>query len=84
MSLRRVKVKRRVAKVSVTVSEAGRLYLRVMRGKKTVSTRRVAIKAGASSASVRLPKRHAKYRLAIWAQDAGGLESKWRYRTVKL
>jgi len=72
--------------VRVKVSEPGRLYLRLLRGSKTVKTRHVKTKAGANSATIALPKskRHVTYRLAVWAEDASGLESKWRYKTLKL
>jgi plastocyanin len=83
MSLR-VSSSGRRARVRVRVSEAGTLYVRLLRGRRELSTRRVRIRAGASSASVRLPARRGRYRLAVWARDAAGLESKWRYASVRV
>jgi plastocyanin len=74
----------RSAQVRITTSEAGTLYLRVLRGSRALTTRRVKVSAGAASASVRLPRRAGRYRLAVWVRDAAGLESKWRYRTLRV
>jgi plastocyanin len=74
----------RLARVRVRVSEAGTLYVRLLRGRRELSTRRVRIRAGMSRTSVRLPRRAGRYRLAVWARDAGGLESKWRYTSVRV
>jgi plastocyanin len=78
-----LKTSRRAARVSVDVSEPGTLYARVLRGKVAVSTAHVAVQAGKASLTVRLPKRKARYRLAVWVRDAARLESKWRYKTLR-
>jgi plastocyanin len=82
MSLRKLALSRRVARVSVDVSEPGTLFARILRGKKTVSTTRFKVKAGRSTVTVKLPKRRASYRVAVWARDLSGLESTWRYKRL--
>jgi plastocyanin len=82
LALRGLKMTRRVARVSVEVSEPGVLFARVMRGKVAVATTRVVVGAGRSTVSVKLPRRYARYRLAVWVRDGARLESKWRYRTL--
>jgi hypothetical protein len=84
MTLARVASSRGSARVRITTSEAGTLYLRVLRGTRAVTTRRVKVVAGAASASVKLPRRAGRYRLAVWVRDAAGLESRWRYQTVRV
>jgi plastocyanin len=83
MSLRVASAGRR-ARLRVRVSEAGTLYVRLLRGRQELSTRRLRIRAGTSLTSVALPRRAGRYRLAVWARDAGGLESKWRYTSVRV
>ena len=78
----RVTTSRRVVRARVEVSEAGTVFARVLRGSRTVSTKRFAVKPGSATVSVRLPKRHARYRIAVWMRDAAQLESAWRYTKV--
>ena len=84
MTLARVSSNRGSARVRITTSEAGTLYLRVLRGTRALTTRRVKVRAGAAGASVKLPRRAGRYRLAVWVRDAAGLESRWRYQTVRV
>ncbi len=84
MSLRRVSTRGRTARVRITTSEAGTLYLRVFRGRKALSTRRAKVAVGTANASAKLPRRGGKYRLALWVRDAAGLESKWRYAPISV
>jgi len=84
MSVAKFSHTRKLARVSVKVSEPGRLHLRLLRGSKIVKARTVKTKAGTNSATIALPKGHGRYRLDIWAQDLSGLESKWRYQSLKL
>ena len=53
-------------------------------GARAVTTRRVKVAAGTASASVKLPRRAGRYRLAVWVRDAAGLESRWRYQTLRV
>jgi plastocyanin len=79
LRLRKVTSTRRVARARVEVSEAGTIYARVMRGTKVVSTGHLTVKgAGTSTVSVRLPKRRAHYRIAVFIRDFSKLESKLR------
>ncbi len=84
MTLARVSSSRGTARVRITTSEAGTLYLRVLRGARAVTTRRVKVAAGTASASVKLPRRAGRYRLAVWVRDVAGLESRWRYQTLRV
>jgi hypothetical protein len=84
MSVTRVSAAGRTARVRITTSEAGTLYLRVLRGTRPLTTRRVKVDAGSANASVRLPRRAGRYRLAVWVRDAAGLESKWRYQRLRV
>jgi plastocyanin len=83
-TMTRVRVSRsgRSARVRARVSEAGTFHLRVLRGNREVAERRVRVKAGAVSASVRLPARHGRYRLAIYTRDKVGISCEWRFRTI--
>jgi plastocyanin len=84
MSLKRVSVRSRTARVRITTSEAGTLYLRLMRGRKELTTKRFKVRAGTATASLKLPRRGGKYRLAVYVRDAAGLQCKWRYRTLRV
>ena len=84
MSLKRVSVRGRTVRVRITTSEAGTLYLRLLRGRKALATKRFKVRAGTANASLKLPRRGGKYRLAVYVRDAAGLECKWRYRTLRL
>ena len=73
------------ARVRIRTSEAGTLYLRVLRGTRAVTTRRVKVSAGTAAASVRLPApRWEVPHRGVGVRDAAGLESKWRYRTLRV
>ncbi len=84
MTLARVSSNRGSARVRIRTTEAGTLYLRVLRAGKALTTRRVKVAAGTASASVNLPRRAGRYRLAVWVRDAAGLESRWRYQTLRV
>lgn len=84
MSVKRVSVRGRTARVRITTSEAGTLYLRLMRGRSAVASKRFKVRAGTANASLKLPRRGGKYRLAVYVRDAAGLECKWRYRTLRI
>lgn len=77
LTLRRVSRHGRRARVRVTVSEPGTLFVRVLHGR----TRHARVKAGTAGMTIRLPKR--RCRLAVWVRDAAGLESRRRHRTVR-
>jgi plastocyanin len=77
LTLRRVSRHGRRARVRVQVSEPGTLFVRVLHGR----TRHARVKAGTARMTIRLPKR--RCRLAVWVRDGAGLESRWRYRTVR-
>jgi plastocyanin len=83
LRLTRLVTSHRVARVSVDASEAGTLFVRVLRGKSVVSTVHVAVAAGRGTVTVKLPKRRARYRLVVWVRDGARLESKWRYRALR-
>lgn len=82
LALLKVTSTHRVARARVRVSEPGTLYARILRGSKTVSTTRFAVKAGDSTVKVKLPQRHARYRLVVWMRDAAKLESASRSKTL--
>jgi hypothetical protein len=84
MDLLRVTSRPRGTRVRVRVSEAGTLYVRIVRGRRAYASKRVRIKAGTASAYVRHPRRAGRYRLAVWVRDASGIESRWRYRTLRV
>jgi hypothetical protein len=75
---------RRGARLRVRVSEAATLTIRMQHGSKTLATRRVRVKAGAKSVTVRT-RAHVKterVRMRITARDAAQLESVPRYAPV--
>ena len=84
MTVARISSSRGSARVRITTSEAGTLYLRILRAGTAITTRRVKVAAGTASASVKLPRRAGRYRLAVWVRDASGLESRWRYQTLRV
>jgi plastocyanin len=84
MGVGRVSVRGTTARVRVISSEAGTLYLRVLRGRKALTTKRVKVGPGTTNASVKLPRRRGSYRLAVWVRDTAGLESKWRYERLRV
>jgi len=83
LKLAKVAVKGRSARLRVAVSKPGTVYARVLKGKRTVSTAHFKVAAGSSTVKVKLPKRRARYRLAVWVRDAARLESRWSYKTVR-
>jgi plastocyanin len=75
---------RRGARVRVRVSEAGTLTIRMQRGSKTLAARRVNVKAGAKSVTVRMRSRVKTelVRMRITAKDGAQLESAPRYAPI--
>jgi plastocyanin len=84
LRITKVKKTRRAATVTVKVSEPGELLLRLLDGTRTVATKRTQIKGTSAAATIRLPARKHRYRLAITAQDAAGLESTPRYEPISV
>jgi plastocyanin len=75
---------RRGARVRVHVSEAGTLTIRMQRGSRTLATRRLRVKPGAKTVTVRT-RSHVKtelVRMRITAKDAAQLESVARYAPI--
>ena len=75
---------RRGARVRVNVSEAGTLTIRMLRGSKSLVTRRVRVKPGTKRVTVRTRSRvkTQRVRLRITARDAASLESAPRYAPI--
>ena len=76
LTVLKVSSKHRSTSARVSMSEAGVVYARVMRGTRIVSSAHLSVKPGESSIKVKLPKRKAHYRLTLFARDFSGLQSK--------
>jgi plastocyanin len=79
VELTAVKETAKAAKVDVKVSEAGTLTLRLKKGRKVVTTERVAVNAGDVTAKIKPPKalrdRLRRYKLQVWMTDAAEIDS---------
>jgi plastocyanin len=84
LTLLKVSSKRREIRARVSVSEAGTLYARLLRGSRVVARTHAATGPGTASITLKRPTRAGRYRLAVWTEDAAHLESKWRYRTLRV
>jgi plastocyanin len=83
LRLLKVTTTRRKYRARVTVSEPGTLHARLLRGKRVIASTHTKTTAGTTSITLKRPKRTGRYRLAVWTTDPAGLESAWRYTTLR-
>jgi plastocyanin len=88
LTIAKVKLTKKAAKVTASASEPGTLTVRLKRGRKIIATTIADFESDAITVKVTLPKKlrakERRYRLQVWATDAVDLESEIDSRWVTL